>query len=77
MLLPGVVLVSSYSYGPMFGIIMSLSTILFPPRASSGSEWVGLDNFRYVLDMPDTFTVLWNTMYISIMKIVVGLVFPI
>ncbi|MBM7565532.1 ABC transporter permease [Paenibacillus sacheonensis] len=76
MLLPGVVLVLVFSYGPMFGIIMSFQQYI-PAKGFAGSEWIGLDNFRYVLDMPDTFTVLWNTMYISMMKIAAGLVFPI
>ncbi|QHW30942.1 sugar ABC transporter permease [Paenibacillus rhizovicinus] len=76
MLLPGVFLVLVFSYGPMFGIIMSFEQYI-PAKGFTGSEWIGLDNFRYVLDMPDTFTVLWNTMYIAMMKIVAGLVFPI
>lgn len=76
MLLPGVVLVLVYSYGPMLGLIMSFEDYL-PIRGFTGSEWVGLDNFRYVLAMPDTYTILWNTIYISLMKIVAGLVFPI
>ncbi|WP_308638270.1 ABC transporter permease [Paenibacillus silvisoli] len=76
MLLPGVALVLVFSYGPMFGIIMSFQQYV-PAKGFTGSEWIGLDNFRYVLDMPDTFTVLWNTMFIAMMKIAAGLVFPI
>lgn len=41
------------------------------------SPWVGLQNFRYILKMPNFSQVLFNTVYISLMKIVFGLVVPV
>ncbi|MBP3966004.1 ABC transporter permease [Paenibacillus lignilyticus] len=76
MLLPGVILVLIYSYGPMLGIVMAFQHFI-PALGYSGSEWTGWDNFKYVWDMPETLTVLWNTIYISVMKIAAGLVFPV
>lgn len=40
-------------------------------------NWVGLDNFRYLLDLPGFGQVVWNTVFISVMKIVAGLVVPV
>ena len=36
-----------------------------------------IENFEYIFTMPDIFQVLWNTIYIAVMKIVAGLVVPI
>jgi len=76
MILPGLALVLIYSYGPMIGIAMAFERYI-PTRGITGSEWIGLDNFRYLLDMPDSMDVLRNTIVISFMKIVVGLFVPI
>ncbi len=76
MILPGLALVLIYCYGPMIGIAMAFERYI-PTRGITGSEWIGLDNFRYLLDMPDSMDVLRNTIVISFMKIVVGLFVPI
>lgn len=76
MILPGLVLVLIYCYSPMFGIVMAFERYV-PTRGITGSEWIGLDNYRYLLDMPDSIYVLRNTIIISFMKIVAGLFVPI
>lgn len=76
MLLPALILVLIYSYVPMVGLVLAFQKFL-PGRGLFGSKWIGLDNFRYLLDMPDTMQVLWNTIYIAIMKIGFGEVVPI
>lgn len=48
-----------------------------PAKGFFGSEWVGFDNFEYLINLPDTFQVLFNTIYIALMKMVVGLLVPI
>lgn len=48
-----------------------------PAKGFFGSEWVGFDNFKYLFHLPDTFQVLFNTIYIALMKIIVGLLVPI
>jgi len=75
MLLPGVILVLIYSYGPMFGLVIAFQD--FIPANGFKSDWIGFGNFTYVWLLPDTLSVIWNTVYISLMKIVAGLVFPI
>lgn len=76
MILPGAILVLIYAYGPMAGIVMAFQKFN-PTKGVLGSEWVGLENFRYVLNMPDIFQVLWNTVYIAIMKMILGIVVPV
>lgn len=76
MILPGVILVFIYAYIPMAGIMLAFQDFM-PARGWFGSEWIGWDNFEYVIALPSTFQVLWNTFYISFLKIVVGLIVPI
>jgi putative aldouronate transport system permease protein len=76
MLFPGVVLALIYSYVPMAGIIMAFQKYL-PTKGVLHSQWVGLDNFLYLIQLPDIFQVVWNTAYIAFMKIIAGLFVPI
>jgi putative aldouronate transport system permease protein len=70
MLIPPVILLLVYSYGPMFGLVMAFQK--FEPVAGFfQSKWVGLANFFRVFSFPDIKNVIWNTFYISILKIVV------
>jgi putative aldouronate transport system permease protein len=75
MLLPAVILVLIYSYGPMFGIVMSFQRFV-PLKGFLHSPWVGMKNFTYMLLMPDFLQVLWNTVYIAAMKIALGILVP-
>lgn len=75
MLLPAFLIVLVYSYGPMFGIIIAFQKYI-PARGFFGSKWVGLDNFRYLLQLPDTWEVIVNTVFIAFMKIVAGMIVP-
>ncbi len=76
MILPGLILILIYSYGPMFGFIIAFEKFS-PAKGIFGSKWAGLDNFRYVLEMPESTRIILNTIYIAIMKIIVGLFAPI
>jgi len=76
MIVPGLLLIAIYHYGPMFGFIIAFEKFV-PAKGFFRSEWVGFDNFRYVMDMPETKRILINTVYIAFMKIVAGLVVPV
>lgn len=76
MILPGLILVFVFSYIPMAGLVIAFQN--FSPIAGfKNMNWVGLDNFRYLLDLPGFGQVVWNTVFISVMKIVAGLVVPV
>ncbi|MDO8656352.1 MAG: sugar ABC transporter permease, partial [Nanoarchaeota archaeon] len=76
MLLPGVVLVILFSYVPLFGSIMAFQKYI-PSKGISGSKWIGFGNFIYLIQLPDTFQVLFNTVYIASMKIVAFMIVPV
>ncbi|MBO9608827.1 MAG: sugar ABC transporter permease [Paenibacillaceae bacterium] len=73
MLLPGLIVIAIFSYGPMVGIVIAFQNFN-PTKGLFGSNWVGLEHFRYVYSLPDTYNVIRNTLVISSMKLVVDLV---
>lgn len=76
MVLPGLLVLFVYQYLPMFGIVIAFQDFK-PARGFGGSEWVGLDNFKYMFQLPGIGQVIWNTFYISIMKVLASMIFPI
>lgn len=76
MIIPGVILTFIYSYIPMFGIVMAFQKFV-PAKGFLKSKWVGFDNFEYMLNLPNIGSVIYNTVFISIMKILVGLIVPV
>lgn len=77
MLLPAVLLVLVYSYGPMIGVVISFQDFI-PARGLFGEqEWVGWHNFHYVFNMPNFIQVIENTVTIALLKIVLILIVPV
>lgn len=76
MILPGLLFVLVFCYAPMAGLAIAFQDFV-PTKGLFGSEWVGLEHFRYMYGMPQTRQVIFNTIFISSMKIVAGLVVPI
>ncbi|WP_254639114.1 sugar ABC transporter permease [Cohnella sp. GbtcB17] len=75
MLVPGIVIVLLFSYGPMVGIVIAFQNFV-PVKGIFRSEWVGLEHFKYIYHLRETREVLWNTVFIAFLKIVGGLVAP-
>ncbi len=76
MLFPGVLLVFIYCYIPMAGIMIAFQKFI-PGKGIFHSPWIGWDNFKFVFTMEDTLQVIYNTVFIAVLKIVVGFVVPI
>ncbi|QJD84466.1 ABC transporter permease [Cohnella herbarum] len=76
MLVPGVLILLIYCYYPMVGFVIAFQKFI-PINGLFGSDWIGFGNFRYVLQMPDIWQVLGNTVFIASMKILLGLAVPI
>lgn len=75
-LLPAIILVVIFSYVPMAGAVIAFQDFtVFKGWLSA--RWVGLENFRYVISMPNFGRVMFNTVYISTLKIVFSLLTPI
>ena len=76
MLIPMVLLLLIFSYYPMTGILIAFEKYN-PTLGFFKSPWVGLSNFEYILKLPNTKRVLYNTVYIALMKIIFGMIVPI
>ena len=79
MLLPGIILTLVFKYGSMFGIVMAFQdfniykgTFLGQARASDH----GFGNFIYVFKMEKFWQSVFNTLLISGIKIILGILVP-
>lgn len=76
LMLPGMIFLIIFSYVPMAGILMAFQDFI-PAKGILGSEWVGLENFKYMLTIPDGKQILINTLAIAIGKMIFGTIIPI
>ena len=76
MLLPGILILFIYTILPFFGNIMAFQNFQ-PILGFFKSPWVGLDNFKYMIMLPDTFNIFRNTLVIAVGKIVFNLIMSI
>lgn len=76
MVIPGIIFLLIFSYGPMFGLVMAFQDFK-PGSGIFGSEFVGLDNFNYLFNLPDIWRVTYNTVFIALGKIIGNTVIPI
>lgn len=73
MLLPAVALVCTFVYIPMGGIVMAFQEYE-PYLGIMKSEWVGFEQFRFLFEYPDSMQVIWNTLRISVLKLVFSII---
>lgn len=76
MILPGLLFILIFKYMPLGGITIAFKEFL-PGKGIWGSTWVGLENFEYMLALPDTKRVMWNTLFIAAAKILINFPVPI
>lgn len=77
MILPGLILIVLFSYIPMAGITIAFQRFIPAKGLFGDQQWVGWDNFEYVMSLPNFTQVLWNTLFISSFKLILGLIVPI
>lgn len=76
MILPAIVFLLVFSYGPMWGILIAFQEYdLF--RGFGASPWVGLAQFKMFVESPEFWEVMRNTFAISLLKLIVGFPAPI
>jgi putative aldouronate transport system permease protein len=75
MVLPSLAFLIIFAYLPMGGLVMAFQDYK-PWLGLTGSEWVGLDQFRYLFEREDSLQVIWNTLIIAIFKMVLNLFAP-
>lgn len=76
LLLPGLVYLVIYRYGPIFGLSLAFQDYRVT-RTIFNSPWVGLKNFESLVKLPTFGMIFSNTIVISLMKIAFAFPAPI
>ena len=76
MLLPGMIFLIIFNFIPMAGIVMAFQDFV-PAKGIWHSDWVGLDNFKFIFGLRDSRQVFVNTIIISFGKILLGILVPV
>lgn len=65
-----------FCYKPMVGVIIAFQKFnMF--KGMWGSKWIGLENFKFVMGMPDFWPALKNTLWLNFLGLVAGFPVPI
>lgn len=76
LMVPGLLYFILFRYLPMFGLVIAFKDYnIF--KGIWASDWVGLENFRELIDSRDFWNVMRNTLSISLVKILIGFPVPI
>ncbi len=67
--LPAIILLLLFNYLPMFGIVISFKDFRYD-QGFFGSEWVGLDNFKFFFSTDDAMIITRNTLLYNAVFIV-------
>lgn len=76
MVLPGVIFMIIFCYIPIYGLSIAFKNYTVIDTLDS-APWVGLDNFKIIVDDPYFWKAVINTLGISFLKLAVGFVIPI
>jgi len=80
LVLPVVIWMIIFNYLPMFGLIIAFKEydpFLGPLKGFLDSRWVGLDNFKEMFTDKYFWQAFWNTIYYSVLNLIVGFPFSI
>lgn len=73
MLLPGIAILVIYTIIPFLGNIIAFQDYQ-PILGITGSKWAGASHFKFMFQLPDTFRIFRNTLFIAVGKIIFNLV---
>lgn len=66
-----------FQYASMYGVVIAFQKFI-PAKGMFGNQkWVGLANFQYVFSLQNVWRAIWNTLTISVWKIVLGIAVPV
>jgi len=74
MLLPALILVIIFSYIPMYGVVIAFQNFNPALGLFGNQEWCGWNNFISLFELPNTWHVIWNTVYLASMKMFLGII---
>lgn len=75
MMIPGMIFLAVFHYYPILGSVMAFKKYL-PAKGIWGSPWVGFDNILYMFQISDSKVILFNTLFIAVMKMIANLIVP-
>ena len=73
MVLPGLAYLMINNYVPMFGIVIAFKRLDFS-KGIFGSDWAGLNNFKFLFASKDAWTITRNTIFYNIAFFIIGTV---
>lgn len=76
MVVPGIIFVAIFVYIPIYGLVMAFQNFRVLDTFAT-AQWVGLDNFRIIMEDSFFWDSVWNTLGISFLKILFGFFAPI
>lgn len=74
MAIPGIVFLVVFSYIPLVGHLLAFKNFQIS-RGIWGSDWAGLDNFRFFFSGKDWIHVTFNTLYLNVLFIIFEMIF--
>jgi putative aldouronate transport system permease protein len=76
LLIPCIIYFFIFNYIPMYGVLIAFKDFNFS-KGIIGSNWIGLENFKYMFALGDFYQVFWNSICLSLLRLVFGFPFPI
>lgn len=76
LIIPALIYILIFNYAPMYGVVMAFQNFK-PARGIANSQWVGLKHFLRFFAQPRAFSIIWNTLYISLSALFIGFPFPV
>lgn len=76
MLIPGLLLTLIFKYIPMAGLSIAFQDYS-PVFGLFDQQWCGLENFKYIFSLSTFPRVIYNTLFIAVMKIAAGIAVPV
>ncbi|WP_163580060.1 ABC transporter permease [Gracilibacillus saliphilus] len=76
LILPAVIVALFFQYAPMGGLIMAFQDYK-PWLGFFQSEWIGFEHFHTIMQTDHARRVILNTLIISVLKLIFGLIVPI
>ena len=76
LLAPALIYYLVFHYLPMYGIVMAFKNFSFR-LGLLRSPWVGLENFIFLFQLDDFYRVLWNSIYLNLLRLIFGFPAPI
>jgi len=76
MVLPGCIYLLVNNYIPMYGIIIAFKKLNFQ-KGILGSDWAGLDNFKFLFATKDSWVITRNTLLYNVAFFIVGTILAI